>query len=184
MKLLWDDITEEELKHLFYDEELSDGRIAELYWVTKGKVTYKRNKFKISIRNMIHEELMNPNSESSEKLKVASKQRLLKRENVELISKAITCFAFRNGPVEDMHAMGKLLENDMKVLNKYMVNRLASLFTAMADNKWVQLDALLAYYSSLGSHWDKAEPDVKEIDFVLKNSIKNLKRICKQQCFS
>ena len=40
------------------------------------------------------------------------------------LAKAITVEVFRNGPVEDMHAAGKLSEEDMKTLNKYMVSEL------------------------------------------------------------
>lgn len=58
MELLWNDITEEELKHLYYDESLSDNEIAALFGVTKGKVTYKRNKFGISIRNKVYQDFM------------------------------------------------------------------------------------------------------------------------------
>ena len=36
----------------------------------------------------------------------------------------MTHYAFRNGPVEDMHANGQLSQQDMKTLNKYMVNRI------------------------------------------------------------
>lgn len=42
---------------------------------------------------------------------------------------------YRNGPVEDMHAMGKLLDSDMKVLNKLIVNRLAYIFTILLDKE-------------------------------------------------
>jgi len=39
---------------------------------------------------------------------VELKLRLLKRENIDSISKAITHFIFRNGPVEDVHANNQL----------------------------------------------------------------------------
>ena len=46
-------------------------------------------------------------------------------ETIDMLSKGITQFAFRSGPVEDMHARNKLTKKDMKALNKYMVNRIA-----------------------------------------------------------
>lgn len=70
-----------------------------------------------------------------------------------------------------MHANDQLSENDMKTLNKYMVNRIAGLLTAIADNNWLQLELLLSYYRLFGTEWDKAEPDVEEINFALKNAI-------------
>lgn len=134
MKLLWDDITEEELRRLYYDENLSDSQISDLFGVTKGKVAYKRNKFGISIRNKVYQEFVEQNNELFIKLNSDSKERLLRRENIDSISKAITHFAFRNGPIENMHSNNQLSENDMKTLNKYMVNRIAGLLTAIADN--------------------------------------------------
>jgi hypothetical protein len=102
-----------------------------------------------------------------------SKERLLKRENIDSISKAITHFIFRNGPVEDIHANNQLSEDDMKTLNKYMVNRIAGLLTTIADNNWVQLELLLSYYKIYGSQWDDAEPDMEEIRLVYENAISN-----------
>ncbi len=66
-----------------------------------------------------------------------SKEHLLKKENIDAISKAITHFVFRNGPVEDMYANNQLSEVDMKTLNKNMVNRIAGLLTSIADNNWL-----------------------------------------------
>lgn len=172
MKLSWKDITQEELQRLYYDENLSDNEIANLFEVTKSKVTYKRKKFGISLKNKLYQELVEQNGELFQKLNSESKKRLLKRENIDVISKAITHFAFRNGPIEDMHANNQLSENDMKTLNKYMVNRIAGLLSAIADNNWLQLELLLSYYRFFGIEWDKAEPDLEEINSVLKNAIK------------
>lgn len=170
MSLSWNDITEEELKHLYYEEELTDRQIADIFDVAIGKVTYKRRKFGISIKNMVYQEFMSQNSDLFNELNLNSKERLLRRENIDSISKAITHFAFRNGPIEGMHANAQLSQADMKILNKYMVNRIAGLLTAIADNNWLQLELLLSYYKLRGSEWDKAEPDMKEINLVLRNT--------------
>jgi hypothetical protein len=171
MSLSWDDITDEGLKHLYYDDELTDSQIADIFGVTKGKVTYKRKKFGITIKNMVYQEFMNQNSDLFNELNSNSKERLLKRENIDFISKAITHFVFRNGPVEDMHANNQLSEVDMKTLNKYMVNRIAGLLTAIADNNWLQLELLLSYYKLFGTEWDMAEPDMKEINSAIKHAL-------------
>jgi hypothetical protein len=55
----------------------------------------------------------------------------LSESNIEYINgmaKGLTGFAFRNGPIEDMHSRGQLSERDMKVLNKFMVEKLAEFF--------------------------------------------------------
>ena len=54
-----------------------------------------------------------------------AKKMLLRPENIDSFAKAVTHYAFRNGPVEDMHTEKKLSQDDMRTLNKYMVNRLA-----------------------------------------------------------
>lgn len=171
MDLSWNEITEEELKHLYYDENLSDRQIADLFRVSKSKVAYKRGKMGISLRNKVYQEFVQQNSELFEKLNSDSKERLLKRENIDMISKAVTHFIFRNGPIEDMHANNQLSQKDMKTLNKYMVNRIAGLLTAIADNNWLQLELLLAYYRPFGTEWDAAEPDMEEINSALKDAI-------------
>lgn len=49
-----------------------------------------------------------------------------------------------------------------------MVNRIAGLLTAIADKKWLQLSVLLSHYMHYGIKWDKAEPDMDEIDTALE----------------
>jgi len=55
-------------------------------------------------------------------------------EYINFISKSLTVYAFRNGPVEDMHAEGKLSEEDMQILNKYMVEKLAEYFAVFSNS--------------------------------------------------
>ncbi|GEM_PF-5770659 len=45
-------------------------------------------------------------------------------------------YAYRNGPIEDMHAdrNKSIYDDDMKVLNKLIVNRLASIFKIILDS--------------------------------------------------
>ena len=104
------------------------------------------------------------------------KNNLLKIDNIPTISKAITHFTFRNGPIEDMHANNQLSENDMKTLNKYMVNRIAGLLTAIVDdNKWTQMAYLLdSYYKHLGKEWDEVVPDMSEFDLVLEEILNSI----------
>lgn len=176
MKLSWDNLTEGDLKQLYYNEKLSDGQIADLFGITQSKVKYKRTKFGISIKNQIYQEFIEQNGELFQELNVNSKKRLLTREKIEFIAKAITHFVFRNGPVEDMHANNQLSQDDMKTLNKYMVNRIAGLLITMADNNWLQLELLLSYYGRYGTEWDKAEPDVEEINCTFKYAMKSAVR--------
>ena len=53
-------------------------------------------------------------------------------ETIDMLSKGITQFAFRSGPVEEMHARGKLTQKDVKTLNKFMANHIAGLLTTIS----------------------------------------------------
>ena len=173
MNVSWNDVTEEDLMRLYYVENLSDSQIAALFGITQGKVTYKRRKLGISIKNKIYQDFIDQHGDLFQELNEHSKNRLLARENIDFIAKAITHFVFRNGPIEDMHANRQLSQSDMKTLNKYMVNRIAGLLTTIADNNWLQLELLLSYYRLYGSHWDKAEPDVEEFNLVFQHAIED-----------
>lgn len=168
-KLLWDEITREELEELF--ENNTDNMIAELYGVTKSQVKNKREKWDIKLINytlkkFFSEEL---NKNLFENLNQSSKDRLLDKDNFDTISIALTHYLFRNGPVEDMHSDGKLSQEDMKTLNKFMVNRISGLLKTLDKGEWLKLELLLNFYSLFGRNWDKPVPDTDEIDTIYSN---------------
>ena len=91
-----------------------------------------------------------------------AKGEILRAENISLITKALTHFTFRNGPIEDMHAHpnNQLSEEDMKTLNKFMVNRLAYIFTLIIEERWIEFDYLVRGIDRIYGHsWNEAEPD-------------------------
>ena len=69
-------------------------------------------------------------------------------ETIDMISKAITQFAFRSGPVENMHVRNKLTQKDMRALNKYMVNRIAGLLTTISKGDIANVLKVLTFYAS------------------------------------
>lgn len=145
----WKDITEETLKDLYYEQNLSDRSIAESFGVTKNQVKYKRNKFAISIKNKVYDDFISQSSGVYNHSKI----RLLKPENIDGAAKVLTYYAFRNGPVEDIHANGKLTQEDMKTLNKYMVNRLAGILSTIYEERWLQLELLYENLKNYGIVW-------------------------------
>ena len=159
----WGEVHKEELKKLYYEEHLTDSMIAERYGVTVGQVRYKRKKFGVDVKHQILEDFFSQNSALYERLNQGSQQRLLRAENIDALSKAITHYVFRNGPVEEMHAQGKLSQSDMKTLNQYMVNRLAGLMSTIAQGQWLELELLFEYYKIYGTDWAPAVPDVEEL---------------------
>ncbi|WP_025025593.1 hypothetical protein [Caldalkalibacillus mannanilyticus] len=173
--LLLDELTPDELKAMFIDEQKSDYLISQLFEVKESKITYRRKKFGITIRNSILDEYLLVKSEKAREMNKEYKQQLLQEENITMISKAITHFAFRNGPVEEMHAdpNSQLSDADMKTLNKFMVNRMAYIFKLIVEERWIEFDYLIRSTDMMyGHNWDDAEPDDgglrKLIEMILK----------------
>lgn len=101
--LLIDELTPEDLKFMFINEGKSDYQISQLFGVSESKITYRRRKYGITIRNSILDEYLLVQSEAAKEMNNKTKEELLVNDNINMIAKAITHFAFRNGPVEDMH---------------------------------------------------------------------------------
>ena len=68
-----------------------------------------------------------------------------------------------------MHSAGKLSQEDMKTLNKFMVDRIAGILETMQNGEWLKLELLLNFYSLYGQEWDKATPDTDEINDIYLN---------------
>lgn len=174
-ELYLDDLTQEVLRTMFIDEQISDYRISQLFDVKASKITYRRKKYGITIRNSILDDYLLVKTEHAKELNVKTKAELLVGENLTMIAKALTHFAFRNGPVEDMHANpnNQLSETDMETLNKFMVNRIAYIFKLIIEERWIELDFLIRSTDRWYGHgWDEAIPDDgytrKAIEYMLK----------------
>lgn len=83
-------------------------------------------------------------------------------QTIDMLSKGITQFAFRSGPVEEMHSKGKLTQKDMETLNKYMTNRITGLLQTVFNGDVEKALKVLTFYASLSSDWDKINPDIEE----------------------
>lgn len=179
--LCFDDLTSEELRQLYIDEEKTDRIIAELFEVKQSKITSKRRKYGITIRNSIIDDFLLVKSPKAKEMNALAKSQILDMKNINMIAKAITHFAFRNGPIEDMHAHpnNQLSESDMKTLNKFMVNRIAYIFTLIIEERWIEFDLLIRNTDWMYGHgWDEAEPDDggtrKLIEMLMKSNTKRI----------
>ena len=168
-KLEWNNITKEELEELF--EKNTDNVIADLYGVSQSQVKNKRQKWNIKLINYTIKNFLSNdfNKDLFENLNQSSKDRILDKNNFDTISIALTHYLFRNGPIEDMHSDGKLSQEDMKILNKFMVNRISGLLETLNNGEWLKLELLLNFYSLFGKDWDKPVPDTDEIDTIYLN---------------
>ncbi|WP_083659881.1 MULTISPECIES: hypothetical protein [Paenibacillus] len=167
----FDNLSVDDLRIIYCDEEKTDWQIVELFNVSASKVGRIRRKHGITIKNMVFDELLMGKNEESLNINLNIKNRLLVDENIDMISKAVAHFAFRNGPIEDMHADGQLSESDMKKLNKFVHNRLAYVFQLIVQDRWLELDFLIKSRSYSGTGWDKSEPDDGDNRAILKRML-------------
>ncbi|MCM3268813.1 hypothetical protein [Paenibacillus elgii] len=180
VRLLLEDLSVDDLRRMFIDEQIFDWKIADLYDVKKSKIAYLRKKHGITIRSSILNDFLSGKTEQAIEMNIQAKNEMLCSQNINMISKAITHFAFRNGPIEDMHAHpnNQLSESDMKTLNKFMVNRIAYIFTLIIEERWLEFEFLVKTTDSMFGHgWDEAEPDDgdtrKILEMMLKRSRTN-----------
>lgn len=171
----WNAITKEDLEILSIDHELADSVIGIIYDVSKEAVRYKRRKFDINTNNpkYRYRSIKNNYKDLFDNLNHDSKTRLLDKANMDRITIALTHYIFRNGPVEDMHANNQLSENDMKKLNKFMVNQLYNILSLIYEGDWVKLEVLFNILSFYGRDWDKPECDMEEIDQLFEIYMKS-----------
>lgn len=159
-KIDFSKITYDDLRQLFYSESITDNQIAELYGISPSKVKYKRTKMKITYKAIIKEKILLGDEEVFKVMNVKSMEKLMKYENIDKLAKATTHFAFRNGPIENIHSYGNIDDEEMKILNKFMVNRLAYIWSLIIQNKWFELEYLIdSYDRDYGQDWDKADID-------------------------
>ena len=98
---------------------------------------------------------------SNKKLNTHMRKMLTSTFDTDTIAKAITHFAFRNGPIEDMHAdrNKNITDQDMMVLNKFVHNRLTYVFDLIMQERWAEFALVVESQKFYGSEWDKSEPD-------------------------
>lgn len=168
----WESISEAQIRKLYLNKNIVDSDIAALFEVSIGKVRYKRKKYGLSLKKIDILRFFN-DSENIQlhKLSQDSKRRLLADENFDRLAVGLTHYFFRNGPVEDMHADGQLSENDMKILNKYMVDRVARVLLLAKENRWLELELLLSFHMQCGSTWDKPSTNMDELYDVIASAL-------------
>lgn len=170
----WEQVGKLELEQLYYAENLSDSLIAERFGISKNEVRKKRKLYNISmlmhsIDNVFLEypgltvtqfqkeisDLLSP--EELYTLNQRAKERFIQFENIDALAKALTHYIFRHGPVENMYVNGQLSQEDMKALNKYMVNHLAWILTCVFEGDWIRLELLFDNFSHHGNQWDPVD---------------------------
>lgn len=91
------------------------------------------------------------------------------------LAKSATAYAFRNGPVEDIHADGRISQEEMKRLNQFMVQRLGEVFYLLLQKNSDDLTNLLAFSSETTHGWDNL--DLSELDERIQLGERFVKRL-------
>lgn len=168
-ELIWDNVSKEQLEKLFYEDSISDGLIAELYNVSKSKVRSKRYKYDIKWGSTSHyKNIYKDVMKDKQDIENRSKEYFCNKDNINEISRVITHYIFRLGPIEKMHADGGLSQEDMKILNKFMMNRIGTILKIALDGEWTKLLIMVEYLKKYGSDWDCVEYATLEFDELLK----------------
>lgn len=84
-------------------------------------------------------------------------------DSIHRISNMITHFAFRNGPIEKLHGNGLINDEEMYELNKYMMNKIATIIHLLKEDKHKELITMVFSYDMFGTNWDEAIPCEKTL---------------------
>ena len=114
------------------------------------------------------------------------KKEIWQPELIDKIAKSLTHFIFRNGPVEKIHAGpdSRLSDQDMEIINKYMVNHLAYILKLLFEDRWMEFFFAATMYENFGRNWDK--PNTREveeeiIDLMILDYLRKQKRYIDMQ---
>ncbi len=100
---------------------------------------------------------------------------------VRNLAKSLAHLCFRNGPVEDMHADGKLDDADITQLNKYMIDHLGLFFLLLGLSDVDSLKQVLRLHEQRSLDWDG--PDILKLlnDYHISSErLNTLTRNCNQ----
>lgn len=159
----WENVDRELLEKLYYEEGLSDQRIADRCQVSKNKVIYKRKKYGITQAKRLYRQYEKQNAELFQTLNQHSCERLWKRENVDELAKAITNYVLCGEPVQEMRADGRLTLADLELLGQHMSDRLSGLLSTAVNGDWCQLELLYGRYRLYGADQTTKNPDQPDL---------------------
>lgn len=101
-------------------------------------------------------------------------------EFIRKLSIALTQYAFRSGPIEDIHSDSyggsRITQAEMMELNKYMVDKLAGLFVNLQQGNLQDVEQVLSWYAMIGHHWDDPIPNEKDFIAVRNDTNDNSNR--------
>ena len=92
-------------------------------------------------------------------------------------AKSSVFYAFRDGPIEDVHASGRISDEEMEKINRYMVNRLGEIFYLLSAGRGVDLDTLLFFPEICSSDWN--DTDLSELEEQLQLAQKFAEQVAK-----
>lgn len=161
------------LETLYCDEDRTDQEVADLFDVPVSKVQYKRRKWGLTLKYTSLKLFLSGRSENGKKLNDQVYRDLFESPDIDALSKVIAQFIFRQGPVESFHMKGQLSQDDMKTLNKFMVNHLAYLMKLVFEKRWIEIWLIYNHFRQMSSNWDPAESIEREEMECIKLELKS-----------
>lgn len=165
----FDEITKDQLAELWTREHLSDAAIADLFRVPKSRVTQKRRSFALTMFDGTAQFLQDHIEGHPERYNTLAREALSLPASRGQLAIGLTRYVFRDGPVEDMHTAGQLSQEDMRTLNQFTANRIATVIYLMEEGRWKDLYTLLERYMGGAGEWDEPEVDQEAVKRLGKN---------------
>ena len=154
----FESITEDQLLELYSSPPILDVEVAELFDVSIGQVRYLRKKYNVTTKRV--------GQHVRETANEKSKARLMSPESADALAIALSHYIYRDGPIEDYHADGKLSNDEMMAQNKYTTNKIAGILYLLKSGQWVAVEYLLSLYMLNGDKWDAPEIDFEEMKVI------------------
>ncbi len=164
----FDDLGKENFWKVCVEHCFPDAILASHYGVPVSRVRKKRKDHNLTQSTIIYERVKSNYREQYDADNERLREKFVGEGNVEWLSKAITHYAFRNGPIEDMHQAKQFSQSDMKTLNKFMVDRIAEILLCYDAEDFLRLSKMLGVPPyAYGADWDAPNPDFSKIDKAL-----------------
>ena len=152
------DLTDNMLYMLYTKPKIDDAAIATMFNTGEEPVKELRKEYKLSDKRVRLLRRLGRRSKMMQALDNEAKESLMNQEFFDGLPTTLTHFVFRNGPIEDMHAEGKLSDADMKLLNKFMVDKFATLlYYFLQEERCFEILSLTHWSSHYGANWDVPE---------------------------
>ena len=154
----WDDITREELCKLYHNN--SQSMIADMFGIDVKYVKRKLSKFNINKFTTTNK------YDAKLDLNIRAWHDLMDFGNINVFSKAVAKYIFRETSIENLHVEFDIPQDRMKEMNKEVVDKVSNLLYLLMTCQYYCLSRFLHTIGD-GLKWDDPKIDLKYIECIL-----------------